>query len=129
MFFLSRTILKKIILVVAICYFHMAILCSSLKYFWVYALQCYMKFRLLHFNFSGILPVVCIIFSDVEAWKCACVVALWQFCDKTEYSSYSAGRLACALCWHLYVHYLQKNYSYASWIVCVIGLGRKHIVW
>jgi len=24
------------------------------------------------------------------------VVALWQFCDKSEYSSYLAGGLACA---------------------------------
>jgi len=53
--------------VVAICDFYMAILCSGLKYFWVYVLKCYMKFRLSHFSFSGILPDVCSILPDVEA--------------------------------------------------------------
>jgi hypothetical protein len=70
MFFLSRTICwggKKKFIVVAICDFYMAILCSSLKYFWAHALKCYMKFRLLLFRFSGILPDVCSILPDVEA--------------------------------------------------------------
>ena len=70
-------------------------LCNSLKYFLVYALKCFMKFRLLHFSFSGILRDVYNILSYVEAWKCICVLAWWQYCDKSEYSSYSAGGLAC----------------------------------
>jgi hypothetical protein len=54
-------------LVVARCDFHIAILCTGLKYFWVYALKCFLKFRLLHFSFSGILSDVCSTLSDVEA--------------------------------------------------------------